>query len=77
VSKEKTRFTRPSPKIGKIEANPPHGEKGGFRKVSVTLPPEAYEILVWEAARRKIAGEEDHSISAVVREALVAHFKRE
>ncbi len=31
-----------------IEANPPHGEKGDFRKITVTLPPEAYELLVKE-----------------------------
>src|SRR5258708_2069878 len=37
------------------EPNPPHGEKGDFRKVTVTLPPRAFEQLVREAAKRKIA----------------------
>lgn len=53
--------------------NPPHGEKGGFRKVTITLPPAAYEKLIHESARRKIAGEPNQLLSALLREA-VTHY---
>jgi hypothetical protein len=54
--------------------NPPYGEKGSFRKVTITLPPEAYENLVRESARRKIAGEPNHLLSAMLREAVTLYF---
>ncbi len=75
-----------SPKSGKaekIEANPEHGSKGDFVKVTVTLPPQVYEIVLAEQARRKIEGPklrrtgekaEPHGISAIIREALVEHL---
>ena len=50
--------------------NPPHGEKGHFRKITITLPPGAYEKLIHESARRKIAGEPNHLLSALLREAV-------
>jgi hypothetical protein len=53
--------------------NPPHGEKGNFRKVTITLPPGAYEKLIHESARRKIAGEPNQLLSALLREA-VTHY---
>jgi hypothetical protein len=59
-----------------VDANPPRGEKGDFRKVSVTLPPEAYKKLVQESARRKIAREPDQLLSALVREAVIEYLKR-
>jgi hypothetical protein len=69
------------PEIGKtdfgnrtIDPNPPHGEKGDFRKISVTLPPVAYEKLVQESARRKIAGEPNHLLSAIIREAVLGYL---
>jgi hypothetical protein len=46
-------------------ANPLYGEKGHFRKVTITLPPDAYERLISESARRKIAGEPNHLLSAL------------
>jgi hypothetical protein len=52
------------------DANPPYGEKSHFRKVTITLPPEAYERLIYESARRKIAGEPNHLLSALLREAV-------
>jgi hypothetical protein len=61
--------------ISKIKANPAHGEKGDFRKVTVTLPPEAYRLLVEESARRKIAGDPNHLLASIVREAVVSHLK--
>lgn len=57
------------------QANPPHGEKGDFRKVTVTLPPGLYELLVQESARRKIAGEPNSLLAAVVREAVASYFE--
>ena len=51
-------------------ANPPYGERGHFRKVTITLPPEAYEKLISESARRKIAREPNHLLSALLREAV-------
>ena len=52
------------------DSNPPYGEKGHFRKVTITLPPEAYEKLIHGSARRKIAGEPNHLLSALLREAI-------
>jgi hypothetical protein len=47
-----------------------YGERGHFRKITITLPPEAYEKLISESARRKIAGEANHLLSALLREAV-------
>jgi hypothetical protein len=44
------------------------GERGDFRKVTVTLPPEVYDALVQESARRKSAGDPNHLLSAIARE---------
>ena len=59
-----------------LDPNPPRGEKGDFRKVSITIPPAAYEKLVQESARRKIAGEPNQLLSALVREAVIEYLKR-
>jgi hypothetical protein len=53
-----------------LDLNPPYGDRGGFRKLTVTLPPEIYERLIQESARRKIAGEPNQLLSALLREAL-------
>ena len=60
----------------RVETNPPSGEKGAFRKVTVTVPPEVYEQLVRESARRKIAGEPNQLLSALLREAVYAYLER-
>ncbi|HVW83130.1 MAG TPA: hypothetical protein VHB50_00535 [Bryobacteraceae bacterium] len=52
------------------DPNPPYGEKGSFRKLTVTLPQDIYERLIRESARRKIAGEANQLLSALLREAL-------
>jgi hypothetical protein len=44
--------------------------KGYFRKVTITLLQNAYELLVHESSRRKIAGKSNHLLSALMREAL-------
>jgi hypothetical protein len=59
-----------------VNPNPPHGEKGSFRKVTVTLPQEAYARLIRESARRKIAGEPNQLISALLREAVDRYLEQ-
>lgn len=58
------------------DSNPPHGEKGSFRKVTVTLPPDLYERLIRESARRKIAGEPNQLVSALLREAVTQYLQQ-
>ena len=57
------------------DPNPPYGEKGAFRKITVTVPPDVYERLVRESARRKIAGEPNQLISALLREAVYKYLE--
>jgi len=66
------------------DPNPPHGEKGEFVKVTITLPPDMYETLLTEqgkrkreAVKRRKAGEkaEAHGISAIVREAVAVYLR--
>jgi transcriptional regulator of met regulon len=59
-----------------LDANRGYGEKGQFRKISVTLPPKAYERLIQESARRKIAGEPNQLLSALLREAVTEYLSR-
>jgi hypothetical protein len=57
-------------------ANPPHGQKGAFRKLTLTVPPEAYERLLRESARRKITGEPNQLLSALLREAVYQYLEQ-
>jgi hypothetical protein len=63
-------------KLEAVDPNPPYGEKGGVRKVTLTLPQEMYEWLVKESARRKIAGEPNQLLSALLREAVVDYLEK-
>ena len=54
----------------------PYGEKGGFRRVTITMPPEIYARLVRESARRKIAGEPNQLLSTLLREAVTKYLER-
>ena len=56
------------------DVNPPHGEKGAFIKVTVTLSPEVYQSAMTEVARRKVAKIGNAQISAIIREALAAYL---
>jgi hypothetical protein len=56
--------------------SPGHEDKAEFRKITVTLPPDAYEQLIYESARRKIAGEPNQLLSSLLREAVVDYLKR-
>src|SRR5215475_12494720 len=71
-----TRESREGIKCMQEDPNPPRGEKSDFRKVSVTMPPMAYERLVRESARRKIAGEPNQLLSALVREAVIEYLEK-
>jgi hypothetical protein len=57
------------------DPNPPYGERGAFRKLTVTVPPDVYERLVRESARRKIAGEPNQLLSALLREAVYQYLE--
>lgn len=59
----------------KLEANPSHGEKGDFVKLTITMPPAVYELIAKEAARRKMSKERDPNISAIIREASVRYLE--
>jgi transcriptional regulator of met regulon len=58
------------------EVHPPYGEKGDFRKLTVTLSPDLFAQVVEESTRRKVAGVEHANTSAVIREALAEFFSR-
>ena len=49
-------------------------ENVGFRRLTVLLPPNVYERLIRESARRKIAKEPNRQISAILREAVRSYF---
>ena len=51
-----------------------HGDKGGFIKITATLPPEVYQVIMTEVTRRKMSKERDPNMSAVIREAVIAHL---
>ena len=59
-----------------IEANHSNGDKSSFRRITVTLPQEAYGRLIGESSRRKIAGEPNQLISALLREAVRDYLQR-
>lgn len=58
------------------ELHPAYGDKGDFRKLTVTLSPELFAQVVEESTRRKVAGTENANTSAVIREALAEFFRR-
>ena len=61
--------TKAAEEIG-WDPSAPYGERGAYRKITVTLPQQMYERLVGESARRKIAGQPNQLLSAILREAL-------
>jgi transcriptional regulator of met regulon len=60
-----------------LTANPPHGNKGDFVRMTVTMPPEVYELLSKEVTRRKVAKATDPTISAILREAAVSYLSKQ
>ncbi len=63
------------PSRAALDANPPHGEKGDFLKVTATLSPNVYRLLADEMMRRKLAREPNAQLSAILREAVVSFFE--
>ena len=59
-----------------LEGNTNNEDKADFRKITVTIPPSAYEQLIYESARRKIAGEPNQLLSSLLREAVMDYLKR-
>ncbi len=59
-----------------VADDPPYGDKGAFRKITVTISPEAYSRLVLESTRRKIAQEPNRQLSSLLREAVADYLKR-
>jgi hypothetical protein len=59
-----------------IVPNPPYGQRGSFRKLTVTLPQEIYERLIIESAKRKIEGKPNQLFSELLREALTEYLDR-
>jgi hypothetical protein len=55
------------------DPNPPYGEKRGFRKVTLTLPPDSYERLIRESVRRKLSSEPNQLLSSLLREAVTLY----
>jgi hypothetical protein len=57
-----------------IEAHAPHGERGEYLKITATLSPEAYDLVLAEMRRRKLARLPNAQMSAILREAVVAYL---
>jgi Glu-tRNA(Gln) amidotransferase subunit E-like FAD-binding protein len=55
-----------------VDPNPPHGERADFIKVTITVSPYAYQLVVDEVSRRKKAKLPDAQTSAIIRELIVA-----
>ena len=51
-------------------------KKGEYRKITTTVPLWAYGALIQESARRKISGEPDQLLSALLREAITDYLQK-
>lgn len=60
---------------GRLIPSRAHGEKHAYVKVTVTLPPELYELIINETTKRKLEKAPNPQVSAVIREALVRYFE--
>ena len=62
---------KPRPKAGtSLTVNPERGERGGFLKVTVTLPVDLLTALRTEGLRRRAEGQKDTGVSELIREAV-------
>ena len=59
-------------KAEEVEAS----EKAAYRKITITLPQWDYQLLIQESARRKISGEPNQLLSAMMREAITDYLKK-
>ncbi len=57
-----------------LALDPPHGQKGEFVKVTATLAPESYQLIMQEVVRRRMRKEKNGNLSAVIREAIAAYL---
>lgn len=53
------------------------GAKRDYRKLTVTMPPDIYQRLIQESARRKIAGAPNQLLSGLLREAVAEYLNRQ
>jgi len=65
---------RKSKQAAPVEPHAPHGERGGFLKVTATLSPEVYQLLAKEALRRRLSKQGNAGMSAIIREAVAAYL---
>src|SRR6266446_4244283 len=72
--RDKKRQRSTAGRLDEGQLNPPRGERSGFLKLTITLPPELYKRLADEAAYRKMAKQPNPVISAIVREAVQAYL---
>jgi len=62
-------------KIVSSKANPNRGERGGFLKVTITLPPNTLADLKRLGIERKLQGQKDTDVSSLIRESLKIFFE--
>ncbi len=62
-------------KILSLKANPIHGERSDFAKLSISLPPDLHSVILQEVFRRKTAKEPNALISSIIREAVIFYFE--
>lgn len=53
-------------------STPARGERGGFYKVTITLPPDMLAALKKLGIERKLKGMKDTDVSSLIREAVSA-----
>ena len=54
--------------------HPPHGQKGESIKVTATLAPETYGLIMQDVMGRRMRKEKNANLSAVIREAIAAYL---
>lgn len=54
----------------KLNPNPARGDRGGFERLTITMPPSMVEALEQIRRQRKRAREKDFDISSLIREAV-------
>jgi len=54
-----------------LEPNPPRGQRGDFLQITVMLPADLWGALRDLGVSRRVAGHKEHTVSALVREAVV------
>ncbi len=77
MKRERTESAGAAPEIeAAADQTTTYGEKAGYRKITTTVPQWAYQLLIQESARRKIAGEPNQLLSALMREAVTDYLHK-